>query len=200
MSLRIYNTLTRKKDELQPVRPGKVGMYVCGVTVYDMCHIGHARSMVFFDVVYRYLQSKGLDVTYVRNFTDVDDKIINRANEVGEDWKDLAERFIKEFYVDMDMLGLRRPTVEFYGGAVRKLLEWSPGEPMALTLGHVILGRTGAALDVARDHELVHVRQYERWGPLFVPLYLWFSLRLWLAGKDAYRDNPFEREAYGSDA
>ena len=95
---------------------------------------------------------------------------------------------------------LRRPTVEFYGGAVRKLLEWSPGEPMALTLGHVILGRTGAALDVARDHELVHVRQYERWGPLFVPLYLWFSLRLWLAGKDAYRDNPFEREAYGSDA
>ena len=112
MSLRIYNTLTRKKEEFQPVRPGKVGMYVCGVTVYDMCHIGHARSMVFFDVVYRYLSGKGLDITYVRNFTDVDDKIINRANEVGEDWKELAERFIREFYVDMDALGLHRPTVE----------------------------------------------------------------------------------------
>ena len=112
MSLKIYNTLTRKKGEFQPVQPGKVGMYVCGVTVYDMCHIGHARSMVFFDVVYRYLTSKGLDVTYVRNFTDVDDKIIKRANEVGENWKELAERFIREFYIDMDALGLRRPSVE----------------------------------------------------------------------------------------
>jgi cysteinyl-tRNA synthetase len=112
MGLRIYNTLTRKKEELQPLHPGKVGMYVCGVTVYDMCHIGHARSIVLFDVIYRYLKHAGYDVTYVRNFTDVDDKIIKRANEVGENWKSLAERFVHEFYVDMDALGVLRPTYE----------------------------------------------------------------------------------------
>jgi cysteinyl-tRNA synthetase len=112
MALRIYNTLTRDKQEFQPVHSGKVGMYVCGVTVYDMCHIGHARSVVLFDVIYRYLVHRGYDVTYVRNFTDVDDKIINRANQLGENWKDLASRFIREFYVDMDGLGVLRPTFE----------------------------------------------------------------------------------------
>ena len=112
MALRIYNTLTREKQEFQPVNPGKVGMYVCGVTVYDMCHIGHARSVVLFDVIFRYLCHRGYEVTYVRNFTDVDDKIIKRANDVGEGWKSLAERFIREFYVDMDALGVLRPTFE----------------------------------------------------------------------------------------
>lgn len=112
MGLRIYNTLTRKKDVFETINPDKVGMYVCGVTVYDLCHIGHARSVVLFDVIYRYLVKSGLDVTYVRNFTDVDDKIINRANQLGENWKDLAERFITEFYTDMDALGILRPTYE----------------------------------------------------------------------------------------
>ena len=112
MELRIYNTLTRKKDPFLPVHPGKVGMYVCGVTVYDMCHIGHARSVVLFDVIYRHLLKSGFDVTYVRNFTDIDDKIINRANQLGENWKELAERYIREFHVDMDSLGVRRPTLE----------------------------------------------------------------------------------------
>jgi cysteinyl-tRNA synthetase len=112
MGLRIYNTLTRKKEDFEPIEPGKVKMYVCGVTVYDMCHIGHARSIVLFDVIYRYLMNQGYEVTYVRNFTDVDDKIINRANELGENWKSLAERFIQEFYRDMDALGVKRPTVE----------------------------------------------------------------------------------------
>lgn len=112
MGLRIYNTLTRKKEDFQPVSSGKVGMYVCGVTVYDMCHIGHARSIVLFDVIYRYLKNIGYEVTYVRNFTDVDDKIIKRANEIGENWKGLAERFVHEFYVDMDALGVLRPTHE----------------------------------------------------------------------------------------
>lgn len=112
MGLRIYNTLTREKEDFEPIEPGKVKMYVCGVTVYDMCHIGHARSIVLFDVIYRYLMSRGYEVTYVRNFTDVDDKIINRANELGEDWKSLAERFILEFYQDMDALGVKRPTTE----------------------------------------------------------------------------------------
>ncbi len=112
MELRIYNTLTRKKDPFLPVLSGKVGMYVCGVTVYDMCHIGHARSVVLFDVIYRHLLKSGFDVTYVRNFTDIDDKIINRANQLGENWKELAERYIREFHVDMDSLGVRRPTLE----------------------------------------------------------------------------------------
>jgi cysteinyl-tRNA synthetase len=112
MGLRIYNTLTRKKEDFDPIVPGKVGMYVCGMTVYDMCHIGHARSMVVFDVVYRYLNHREYDVNYVRNFTDVDDKIINRAAERGTDWKSLAEEFIGEFYRDMDALGIRRPDRE----------------------------------------------------------------------------------------
>jgi len=112
MALRLYNTMTRQKEEFVPVTPGEVKMYVCGVTVYDMCHIGHARSIVLFDVIYRYLKYKNFAVTYVRNFTDVDDKIINRARERGEDWKALAEKYIREFYTDMDALGCLRPTHE----------------------------------------------------------------------------------------
>jgi hypothetical protein len=91
----------------------------------------------------------------------------------------------------------RRGLVEFYGGAVAKLLECLPVHPLAMTLGHVVLGRFPAALDIAREHELVHVRQYERWGPFFIPAYLGCSAYIWLRGGDAYRDNPFEREAYG---
>ncbi len=92
-------------------------------------------------------------------------------------------------------------TLEFHSGLARWLLERTPnGEfVMAMTLGHTILGKTDAALDVARDHEMVHVRQYERWGPLFIPAYLLASLWQWLAGRDAYRDNPFEVEAYDED-
>lgn len=91
------------------------------------------------------------------------------------------------------------PVIEFYGGAVARLLKLSPGKPSAMTLGHTILGRDAALLDAARRHELVHVRQYERWGPLFVPAYLLCSLLMWLKGKDPYLDNPFEREAYKND-
>ena len=112
MALRVYNTLTGKKEEFQPLVPGKVGMYVCGVTVYDYCHIGHARANIVFDIVYRYLQYSNYDVTYVRNYTDVDDKIINRANERGISSQQLAEEFIRAFDEDMDALGLRRPTHE----------------------------------------------------------------------------------------
>jgi cysteinyl-tRNA synthetase len=112
MSLRIYNTLSGKKEEFQPLVPGKVGMYVCGVTVYDYCHIGHARANIVFDIIFRYLQFAGYDVTYVRNYTDVDDKIINRANERGIDSKELAEEFIRAFDEDMETLGLAKPTYE----------------------------------------------------------------------------------------
>lgn len=90
----------------------------------------------------------------------------------------------------------RSRTVEFHGGLAAWLLARLPGSPSAMTLGHAILGRTALALDMARSHELVHVRQYERWGPFFVPAYLLSSLAVWLAGKDAYYDNPFEREAF----
>jgi cysteinyl-tRNA synthetase len=112
MSLRVYNTLSGKKEEFQPLVPNKVGMYVCGVTVYDYCHIGHARANIVFDIVYRYLQYSNYDVTYVRNYTDVDDKIIARANERGITSQALSEEFIEAFDEDMVALGLRKPTHE----------------------------------------------------------------------------------------
>ena len=110
MTLRLYNTLSGSKEEFRPRVPGRVGMYVCGVTVYDYCHIGHARANIVFDVVYRYLQFAGYQVTYVRNYTDVDDKIIRRANERGIDSRELAEEFIRAFDEDMARLGLELPT------------------------------------------------------------------------------------------
>ena len=112
MTLRVYNTLGRKKEIFEPIEAGKVRMYVCGPTVYDSCHIGHARSVVVFDVIVRYLEAAGYAVTYVRNFTDVDDKIIKRAGEMGIGTAQLAEKFIAEFYRDMDALNIRRATVE----------------------------------------------------------------------------------------
>jgi len=90
----------------------------------------------------------------------------------------------------------RGPVLEFYGGLVARLLGRMPNRPLGMTLGHTILGVSAAGLDTVRRHEMVHVGQYERWGPAFVPVYLFHSARLWLAGKDAYRDNPFEKEAY----
>jgi len=112
MTLRVYNTLSGKKEVFTPLVPGKVGMYVCGVTVYDYCHIGHARANIAFDIVYRYLQYSGYDVTYVRNFTDVDDKIIQRANEREISCQQLTEEFIAAFYEDMGNLNISVPTHE----------------------------------------------------------------------------------------
>ncbi|AEA33912.1 cysteine--tRNA ligase [Hippea maritima] len=110
--LKIYNTLGKRLEEFKPIKNGKVGMYVCGVTVYDNCHIGHARSAVAFDVMYRYLKFKGYDVTFVKNFTDVDDKIINRANEEGVSCNEIAQRYIGEYYKDMYRLNIAKPEVE----------------------------------------------------------------------------------------
>ncbi len=112
MSISVYNTLTQQKELFQTIEPGKVRMYVCGPTVYDSCHIGHARSVVVFDVIQRYLKSQGYEVVYVRNFTDVDDKIIQRAAERGVKPKELAERFIEEFYRDMQALYVEPATFE----------------------------------------------------------------------------------------
>ena len=110
MTLRIYNTLSRALEPFSPLEPGHVRMYVCGMTVYDLCHVGHARSMVAFDVVQRWLRASGLAVTFVRNITDIDDKIIRRAVENGETIGALTQRMIDEMYRDADALGVERPT------------------------------------------------------------------------------------------
>jgi cysteinyl-tRNA synthetase len=110
--MRIYNTLTGKKEEFIPLEKGKVSMYACGVTVYDYCHVGHARSAIVFDVINRYLRYKNFDVKYVRNFTDIDDKIIRRAREEGIPWDEVARKYTEEYYRDMDALGVVRADVE----------------------------------------------------------------------------------------
>ncbi len=110
--LKIYNSLTRTKEEFKPIVPGKVSIYVCGITVYDFCHVGHARFMLVFDTVVRYLRSQGYEVKYVRNITDIDDKIIKRAHENGEDIKTLTARYIEAMNEDTDALGMLRPDHE----------------------------------------------------------------------------------------
>lgn len=110
--LNLYNDLNRAKEPFVPLQPGKVNMYVCGMTVYDLCHLGHARVMVVFDVIARYLRWLGYDVTYVRNITDIDDKIINRANERGEPFTELTERYIKAMREDAERLGVLPPDLE----------------------------------------------------------------------------------------
>ncbi|MBL1378058.1 cysteine--tRNA ligase [Zobellella iuensis] len=110
--LKIYNSLTRQKEQFTPLVPGKVGMYVCGVTIYDLCHIGHGRTFVAFDVVTRYLRYLGYDLTFVRNITDIDDKIIKRAAENGESCDALTERLTLEMYKDFDALHIARPDIE----------------------------------------------------------------------------------------
>ncbi len=112
MSLRIYNTLSRALEAFSPIEPGHVRMYVCGMTVYDLCHLGHARYMVAFDVVQRWLRASGHRVTYVRNITDIDDKIIRRAVENGETIRSLTDRMIDALHQDADALGIERPTHE----------------------------------------------------------------------------------------
>jgi cysteinyl-tRNA synthetase len=112
MSLRIFNTLSRAVSEFHPIVPGHVGIYVCGMTVYDLCHLGHARSMIAFDVVQRWLKASGYQVTYVRNVTDIEDKIIKRALENGETIRQLTDRMIDALHQDADALGVERPQHE----------------------------------------------------------------------------------------
>ena len=109
--MQIYNSMTRKKEELKPVHEGKVGIYACGPTVYNYFHIGNARPFITFDVLRRQLEREGYDVTFVQNFTDIDDKMIRRANEEGITVRELADRFIKEYFVDAQALGIRPATV-----------------------------------------------------------------------------------------
>jgi cysteinyl-tRNA synthetase len=112
MSLLLFNTLTRKKEAFVPLKEKQIGMYVCGVTVYDYCHVGHARAAIVFDTMYRYFQYLGYKVCFVRNFTDIDDKIIKRANEEGIDWQEVNQKYISAFYEDMGQLNIASPTEE----------------------------------------------------------------------------------------
>jgi len=112
MSIHIYNSLSRKKEPFQPINPPQVNMYTCGVTVYDECHIGHARSLYIFDVIRRYLKYRGFDLKFVRNITDIDDKIINRANELKTDWKEMVKKYIGSYYTDLAVLRIDKADYE----------------------------------------------------------------------------------------
>ncbi len=156
MSLQVYNSLSRAKEPFVPQVAGKVGMYVCGVTVYDYCHVGHARVMVVFDIVYRWLQALGYDVTYVRNFTDVDDKIIQRAAERKIDIAALTGAMIAAFYEDADALGCLRPDVEPRATAHMDAM---------IDMIAALVAR-GAAYVADSGDVLYAVRSFERYGQL----------------------------------
>lgn len=154
--LQIYNSLTRQKEVFQPIEPGKVRMYVCGMTVYDYCHVGHARAMVVFDVVTRWLRAKGYDVTYVRNITDIDDKIIRRAQENGEDFHELTARFIRAMHEDLAALGILPPTHE--PRATDAMVDMIALIQILIDKGYAYVGVSG---DVYYD-----VSRFERYGQL----------------------------------
>lgn len=154
--MQLYNTLTRRKEEFTPAKAGTVGLYACGITAYDFCHIGHARSAVVFDVLVRYLEHIGNTVTFVRNFTDVDDKIINRANKEGVPSAQIAERFIAAFHEDMDRLGVRRASAE------PKATEYI-GEMIALCESLIAKGKAYAT---PSGDVYFRVRAFEGYGKL----------------------------------
>ncbi len=112
MPIRIYNSLTKRKEEFIPLNPPEINIYTCGVTVYDECHIGHARSLYIFDVIRKYLEFRGFKVNFVRNITDIDDKIIKRANELNTGWKELVEKYIARYNEDLESLGIKKAKFE----------------------------------------------------------------------------------------
>ena len=154
--LSIYNTLSRSKEAFTPIESGKVRMYVCGMTVYDFCHLGHARVMVVFDMVARWLRASGLDVTYVRNITDIDDKIIKRAQENGESIRSLTDRFIDAMHEDADALGVLRPDHE------PRATEYVPA--MQTLIGSLV--EHGLAYKAANEDMCYAVRKFDGYGKL----------------------------------
>ncbi len=156
MTLRIYNSLTRRVDDFTPIEPGHVRLYVCGMTVYDLCHLGHARSMVAFDVVQRWLKASGYRVTYVRNVTDIDDKIIARALKNGETIRSLTDRMVDALHQDADALRIERPTFE------PRATDYVP--QMLDLIGK--LEQKGLAYRSANGDVNYAVRQFEGYGKL----------------------------------
>lgn len=154
--LKIYNSLSRQKEQFKPIEPGKVRMYVCGMTVYDYCHLGHARVMVVFDMVSRWLRADGYDVTYVRNITDIDDKIIRRAGENGESIRALTDRFIGAMHEDADALGVLRPDHE------PRATEYVA--PMQKLIGTLV--EKGLAYKADNEDVCYAVRKFEGYGKL----------------------------------
>jgi cysteinyl-tRNA synthetase len=154
--LKIYNTLAREKQTFKPIVAGKVSMYVCGMTVYDFCHLGHARVMVVFDMVSRWLRASGYDVTYVRNITDIDDKIIKRANENNESISQLTQRFIDAMDEDSAKLGVIRPDIE------PKATEFVDG--MLRMIGALV--EKGFAYPAANGDVFYAVHKFEGYGKL----------------------------------
>ncbi|MEN9680197.1 MAG: cysteinyl-tRNA synthetase [Pseudomonadota bacterium] len=149
--LKIYNTLTRQKEVLVPIEPGKLRMYVCGMTVYDYCHLGHARVMVAFDVVARHLRASGFELTYVRNITDIDDKIIQRANENGETFQALTERFIDAMHEDERALGVLPPDHE--PKATHSIAEILAMIETLISKGHAYVGLNGDVFYAVQSFE-----------------------------------------------
>ena len=154
--IRIHNSLTGEKQELRPVEPGHVRMYSCGITVYDYFHVGNARMLVVFDMVSRYLRHRGLRVTYVRNITDVDDKIINRARESGVDWREHARKFTAAMHEDLDKLGCLRPEKE------PKASEYI--DEMLTMIGQLI--EKGFAYQAVNGDVMYDVRKFGPYGKL----------------------------------
>ncbi len=142
--LKIYNSITRQKQEFKPITPGKIGMYVCGVTIYDLCHIGHGRTFVSFDMIVRYLRYAGYEVNFQRNITDVDDKIIRRANENNESCEALTERLIGEMHQDFDALNMLRP--DFEPRATLHIEEIIDMVELLLARGHAYVASDGDVL------------------------------------------------------
>ena len=153
---RIYNTLAREKQVFEPIEAGKVRMYVCGITVYDYCHIGHGRMMVAFDIVYRWLKALDYDVTYVRNITDIDDKIIKRAVENGETISQLTSRFITAMDEDMGALGVLTPDhvprATQYVPQMLDIVERGEHEDGPCELVPSQCGTDGEAIETRQDH------------------------------------------------
>ncbi|HAB74831.1 MAG TPA: cysteine--tRNA ligase, partial [Pantoea sp.] len=148
--LKIYNTLSRQKEEFKPIHAGEIGMYVCGITVYDLCHIGHGRTFVAFDVVARYLRYSGYRLNYVRNITDIDDKIIRRANENGESIETLTNRMIGEMHKDFAALGILPPDQE--PRATRHIAEIIELVERLIERGHAYVADNGDVMfDVPSD-------------------------------------------------
>jgi cysteinyl-tRNA synthetase len=154
--LEIHNSLTGEKAKFKPLRGNEVRMYVCGITVYDYIHLGHARMLTVFDLVQRYLRTRGYAVTYVRNITDIDDKIIQRAQENGEDWKALAQRFISAMHEDCALLGLQAPDAE------PRATEYIP-EIVAMTQ---TLIEKGYSYRAENGDVMYSVRKFPRYGAL----------------------------------